>query len=108
MLTLRRPLRRKVRMRWFFDISKVTQSSFFKLNLTDPPLDFWCASFGKHQFKPFSFHFPMDFYIKIIFEFGRVKLIRPIEIEEKKTMFNHTNQPLITSFYIKKVPILPI
>ena len=32
-LTLRRPLRRKVRMRWFFDISKVKESSFF-LNRT--------------------------------------------------------------------------
>ena len=28
-LTLRRPLRRKLLMRWFFDISKVKESSFF-------------------------------------------------------------------------------
>ena len=27
------------------------------------------------------------------------------EIEERKTMFIHTNQPLITSFNIKKLPI---
>ena len=28
-LTLRRPLRKKLRMRWFFDVSKVKESSFF-------------------------------------------------------------------------------
>ena len=33
------------------------------------------------------------------------KLIRTNEIEEKKTTFIHTNQPLMTSFYIKEVPI---
>ena len=27
-LTLRRPLRRKLRMRWFFDVSKMKESSF--------------------------------------------------------------------------------
>ena len=32
-LTLTRPLRRKLRMRWFFDVSKVKESSFF-LNRT--------------------------------------------------------------------------
>ena len=37
MLTLRRRLRRKLRMRWFFDVSKVKESSFFKSNLTEPP-----------------------------------------------------------------------
>ena len=35
-LTLTRPLRRKLRMRWFFDVSKVKESSFFKSDLTDP------------------------------------------------------------------------
>ena len=28
-LTLRRPLRKKLRMRWFFDVSEVKESSFF-------------------------------------------------------------------------------
>ena len=37
LLTLRRPLRKKLRMRWFFDVSKVKQSSFLKSDLTDPP-----------------------------------------------------------------------
>ena len=36
-LTLRRPLRRKLWMRWFFDFSKVKESSFLKSDLTDPP-----------------------------------------------------------------------
>ena len=36
-LTLTRPLRRKLRMRWFFDIFLVKESSFFfKSDLTDP------------------------------------------------------------------------
>ena len=35
-LTLRHPLRRKLRRRWFFDISKVKESSFVKSDLTDP------------------------------------------------------------------------
>ena len=29
-------------------------------------------------------------------------LIRTNEIEEKKKMFIHTNQPLFTSFYLKR------
>ena len=32
-LTLRRPLRKKLQMRWFFDVSKVKESSFFKSDL---------------------------------------------------------------------------
>ena len=49
-LTLRRPMRRKLRMRWFFYVFKVKDSSFFKIG---PHLggqsDFWCASFGKYS-----------------------------------------------------------
>ena len=39
-LTLRRPLRRKVRMMWFFDISKEKESRFFNSDLNDPQSDF--------------------------------------------------------------------
>ena len=39
-LILRRPLRRKLRMRWFFDISKEKESKFLKSDLNDPPSDF--------------------------------------------------------------------
>ena len=31
------PVAQKMRMRWFFDVSKVKESSFFKSDLTDPP-----------------------------------------------------------------------
>ena len=30
-LTLRRPLRKTLRMRWFFDVSKVKEASFFQI-----------------------------------------------------------------------------
>ena len=43
-LSLTRPLRRKLRMRWFFDVSKVKESSVLKSDLTDLSSDFWCAS----------------------------------------------------------------
>ena len=36
LLTLSRPLPRKLRMKWFFDVFKVKESSFFKSDLTDP------------------------------------------------------------------------
>ena len=39
-LTLRRPLRKKLRMRWYFDVSEVKESSFLKSDLTDLPSDF--------------------------------------------------------------------
>ena len=53
-LTLRRPLRRKLRMRWFFDVSKVKESRFFNRTSLTPPSDFCCASFGKYRFQPFQ------------------------------------------------------
>ena len=37
LLTLRGPLRKKLRMSWFFEVSKVKESSFLKSDLTDPP-----------------------------------------------------------------------
>jgi len=37
--TLRRPLRKKLRMGWFFDVSKVEESSFFnRTSLTLPQI----------------------------------------------------------------------
>ena len=46
-LTLTRPLRKNLQMRWFFDVFKVKESSFFKSNLTDPPLRFLMLIFWK-------------------------------------------------------------
>ena len=67
-----------------------------------PSSDFWCASFGKYRFKPFQISFFTGFYIKIMFWvrwfyslFERMRL-------KRKKMFIQTNQPLFTSFYIKK------
>ena len=36
-LSLTRPLCRKLRMRWFFNVSKVKESRFFSSDLTDLP-----------------------------------------------------------------------
>ena len=103
-LTLRRPLRRKVRMRWSFDISEVKESSFFfKSDLNDPPSDFWCASFGNYRFKPFQISFFSGFYIKFMFWVRWFyNLFERMRLERKRTMFIHTNQPLIASFYKKR------
>ena len=90
-------------MRWFFDISKVKESSFFKSDLTDPPSDFWCASFGNYRFKPFQISFFSGFYIKIMFWVRWFySLFERMRLKRKRTMFIHTNQPLFTSFYIKR------
>ena len=43
-------LRKKLRMRWFFDVSKVKESSFFKSDLTDLTLD-------AHLFENINFSF---------------------------------------------------
>ena len=68
LLTLRRPLRRKLRIRWFFDVSKLKESSFVKSDLTHPSLDFWCASFGNYRFKPFQISFLVGFISRSCFE----------------------------------------
>ena len=105
-LTLRRPLHRKLRMRWFLDVSKGKESSFFKSDLTDPPSDFCCASFGNYRFKTFQISFFSGFYIKIIFWVRWFyNLFERMRLERKIKMSIQTNQPLITSFYIKKVRI---
>ena len=56
-LTLRRPLRRKFRMRRFFDVSKVKESSFFKSDLTDPPQIFDAHLLETTDLSPSRFHF---------------------------------------------------
>ena len=54
------------------------------------------------NFSPSRLHFSKGFNIKIMFW---VSWFHSWDRREK-TMFIHTNQPLITSFYIKKIPIL--
>ena len=71
-LTLRRPLRKKLRMRWFFDVSKVKESSFYI------KIIFWVR-----WFKTYSKEW--DWREKMMFIHSEFR----------------TYQPLITSFYIK-------
>ena len=65
--------------------------------------------FWKNQFKLFQnlesrFHFSMGFISRSCFESdGFIAYLNEWDCEEE--MFIHTNQPLITSFYIKEVPI---
>ena len=66
-LTLTRPLRRTLRMRWFFDVSKVNESSFFKSNVTDPPQIFAPHLFENSNLSSSSFHFSVTLLIKILF-----------------------------------------
>ena len=46
-VTPQAPVAQKLWMRWFFDISKVKESSFFKSDLTDHPLRFLMRIFWK-------------------------------------------------------------
>ena len=46
---------------------KGEKASFFLNRTSLTPSDFWCASFGKYQFKPFQLSFFSGFYIKIMF-----------------------------------------
>ena len=56
--------------------------------------------------KPFKISFFSGFYIKIMFWVRWFySLFERMRLKRKRTIFIHTNQPLITSFYIKKVPI---
>ena len=79
---------------------------FFQIGPLWPPSDFWCASFEKYQFKPFQLSFSVGFYVKIMFWVRWFySLFEWMTLEKKRTMFIHTNQPLVTSFCIKKVLI---
>ena len=72
--TLTRPLRRTLRIRYFCDVSKVKESSFF-LNRTSLTL----------------LRFLMRIFWKILIQALPAFIFQGIE--EKKTMFIHTNQP---------------
>ena len=100
-LNLRRPLHRKLRIRLFFDVFKVKESSFFKSDLTDPPLIFYAHLLENTNLSPSSFHFSAGFRSRSCFESdGFIAYSNEWDWREK-TMLIHINQPLITSFYIK-------
>ena len=67
-LTLRRPLRKKLRMRWFFDVSEVKESSFLKSDLTDPPQIFDAHLLENTDLSPSRFHFSVGFISRSCFE----------------------------------------
>ena len=66
-LTLRYPLRKKLRMSWFFDVSKVKESSFFLIGPHWPPQIFDPHLLENTNFSPSSVQFSVGFYIKIMF-----------------------------------------
>ena len=69
LLTLTRPSRKKLRMRWFFDVSKVKESSFFfKSDLTAPPHIFDAHLFENIDLSPSRFHFSFGFISTSYFE----------------------------------------
>ena len=104
LLTLRRPLRKNFLIRWFFDVSKVKESSFFLnrtsltlLQISDAHL------FENTDFSPSRFHFSVGFITRSCFESdGLIAYSNVWDWREKRTIFIHINQRLITSFYIKR------
>ena len=67
-LTFTRSLRRNLRMRWVFDVSKVKESSFVNRTSLTPPQIFDAHLLENTNLSPSSFPFPVSFYIKICFE----------------------------------------
>ena len=96
-LILRRPLRRKVRMKWFFDISKVKESSFFnRISLTLHQI------FDAHlleitDLSPSRFHFSVDLISRSCFESDGFMVYSNEWDWREKTMLIHTNQPLMVN-----------
>ena len=84
-VTLRRPLHKKLRMRWFFNVSKVKESSFFLIGSHWPPKIFQKSFFRKYQFQPFQISFFSGFlYHDLVLSQMVLLLIRKNEIKEKK------------------------
>ena len=55
-------MRKKLRMRLFFDVSKVKESSFSKSDLTDPPQIFDAHLLENTDLSPSRFHFQWVLY----------------------------------------------
>ena len=55
-------------MRWFFDVSKVKESNFFKSDLTDPPQIFDARLLENSDLSPSRFNFPVGFISRSCFE----------------------------------------
>ena len=89
-LNLRRPLRRKLRMRWFLDISKVKESSFLKSDLTDPPQIFDAHLLENTDLSPSRFHFSVGFISRLCFESdGFIAYSNEWDWREKNDVYLH-------------------
>ena len=55
-------------MRWFFDVSKVKESSFFLSDLTDPLQIFDVHLLENTDLSPSRFHFSLGFISRSYFE----------------------------------------
>ena len=66
-LTLRRPLRKKLRMRWFFDVSRVKETRLFKSDITNPPQNFIAHLLENTELSPSRFHFSVGFISRSCF-----------------------------------------
>ena len=55
-------------MRWFFDVSKVKESSLFKSDLTDSPQIFDARLLEITDLSPSRFHFSVGFRSRSSFE----------------------------------------
>ena len=55
-------------MRWFFDVSKVKESSFYKSDLIDPPQIFDAHLLETTDLSPSRFHFPVGLISRSCFE----------------------------------------
>ena len=67
-LTLTRPLRRTLPMRWFFRRFQGEGVDFFKSDLTDPPQIFDAYPLENFNLSPSSFHLTVGFKSRSCFE----------------------------------------
>ena len=85
-LTLTRPLR----IRWFFDLFKVKESSFFKSDLTDPLQIFYAHLLTNTNLSPSRFHFSVGFITISCFESdGFIAYSNVWDWREKNTVYSH-------------------
>ena len=81
------------------------RSRVFLIGRHWPPQIFDAHLLENTNLSPSSFHFSVGFYITIMFWVRWFYSLFERMRSRRKKMFIHTNHPLITSFYIKKVPI---
>ena len=89
-LTLRRPLRRKLRMRWFSTFPRWRSRVFFKSDLTDPPQIFDAHLLENTDLSPSRFHFSVGFISRSCFESdGFIAYSNEWDWREKNDVYSH-------------------